>query len=191
VPLLSEGHLERALNHHGVVDLVGLPAPPAGVEGALARARSAADRLLLLKDHNRFRPPPENFVVDPGAIELRPVGGRLEGRVAEVLTVPVEVRNGSRTWLSSQFRYQPVHLSYRWFDTGGNVAVAEGHRTPLPAPLAPGASVRLDATVQLPAAPGEYELRLTMVQEHFAWLDEIDGRGTGRLAATVTGAGPS
>jgi FkbM family methyltransferase len=188
VPLLSEGHLERALNHHGVVDLVGLPTPPAGVEGALARARSVADRARLLKDHNRFRPPPENFVVDPGGIELRPLGGRLDGRVAEVITVPVEVRNGSRTWLSSQFRYQPVHLSYRWFDTEGNVAVAEGHRTPLPAPLAPGASVRLAATVQLPAVPGDYELHLTMVQEHFAWLDEIDGRGTGRLAATVTGA---
>jgi hypothetical protein len=108
--------------------------------------------------------------------------------VAEVLSVPVEVRNGTRTWLSSQFRYQPVHLSYRWFDPDGNLAVAEGHRTPLPAPLAPGASVALDATVQLPAVPGDYELCLTMVQEHFAWLDEIDPRCTARVPAGVAAA---
>lgn len=188
VPLLSERHLELALNHHGVVDLVGLPDRPGGVEGVAARARSGADLARLLKDHNRFRPPAENFVVDPGGIELRPATDRIEGHVAATRTVPVDVRNGSRTWLSSQFRYQPVHLSYRWYDTGGNMAVAEGHRTPLPAPLAPGASVRLDATVQLPAVPGDYELRFTLVQEHFAWLDEIDGRGTGRVPATVAEA---
>ena len=68
------------------------------------------------------------------------------------------------------------------------MAVPEGHRTPLPAPLAPGGSVRLDATVQLPAVAGEYELCLTLVQEHFAWLDEIDERCTTRVPATVTAA---
>ena len=79
----------------------------------------------------------------------------------------------------------PSIVSYRWYDTEGNVAVTEGHRTALPAPLAPGASVRVEATVQLPAIPGDYELSLTLVQEHFAWLDEIDPRCTARVPATV------
>ncbi|HVW31245.1 MAG TPA: FkbM family methyltransferase [Acidimicrobiia bacterium] len=190
LPLATDRHLELALNHHGVVDLIGLPGPFPRGEQNRSRGRSATHLARLLATHNRFRPPAENFVVDPGGIALRPTGGPVRGRVAEVLTVPVEVRNGTKTWLSSQFRYQPVHLSYRWDDADGHRAVAEGHRTPLPAPLAPGASVRLDATVQLPAVPGDYELRLTMVQEHFAWLDEIDERCTGRLAASVEEAGP-
>jgi uncharacterized protein YcfL len=108
--------------------------------------------------------------------------------VAQTCAVAVEVRNGTGTWLSSQFQYQPVHLSYRWYDAAGNLAVPEGHRTVLPAPLKPGASVRLDATVQFPAVAGDYELCLTLVQEHFAWLDEIDPRCTARVPATVTAA---
>jgi hypothetical protein len=171
-----------------VVDLVGLPGGLPGNEQRLARGRAATHLARLLATHNRFRPPVENFVVDPGGIGLRIVPARVRGSVAEVLTVAVVVTNGTRTWLSSQFRYQPVHLSYRWFDGDGNVAVTEGHRTPLPAPLAPGASVQLDATVQLPAVPGDYELSVTLVQEHFAWLDEIDDRCTARLPATVEAA---
>jgi FkbM family methyltransferase len=189
LPLADVRHLELALNHHGVVDLVGLPHRLQGTEQRLARGRAGTHLARLMATHNRFRPPAENFVVDPGAIMLRPEPAELGGRVAEILTVGVEVCNGTRTWLSSQFRYQPILVSYRWYDAEGKLAVTEGHRTPLPAPLAPGASVRVKATVQLPAIAGDYELSLTMVQEHFAWLDEIDPRCTARVPATVT-AGP-
>jgi hypothetical protein len=105
-----------------------------------------------------------------------------------VLTLPVEVRNGSRIWLSSEFQYQPVNLSYRWYDADGNLSVSEGHRTGLPRPLGPGDSANLEVTVQMPAVPGAYELSLTLVQEHFAWLDEIDARCTARLPAKVMAA---
>lgn len=186
LPLADIRHLELALNHHGVVDLVGLPHRLQGTEQRLARGRAGTHFARLLATHNRFRPPAENFVVDPGAITLRPEIAGLGGRVAEMVSVDVEVYNGTKNWLSSQFRYQPILLSYRWYDTEGNLAVSEGHRTELPAPLAPGASVRLAATVQLPAIPGDYDLSITMVQEHFAWLDEIDPRCSARVPATVT-----
>ena len=188
IPLLSERHLELALNRHGVVDLVGLPTAPGGVEAVRGRVRAAAALARLLKDHNRWRPPAENFVVDPGAIGLRALAG-LEGQAGEHRSLAVEIRNGTNTWLSSQFRHHPVHLSYRWVDSEGNLAVAEGHRTVLSEPLAPGRSTQLDATVQLPPAPGDYLLHLTMVQEHFAWLDEIDGRCRGSVSVAVA-AGP-
>ena len=185
LPLADVRHLELALNHRGVVDLVGLPHRLQGSEQRLARGRAGTHLARLLATHNRFRPPAENFVIDPRGIVLRAEPTELGGQPGEVLSVPVDVRNGTRTWLSSQFRYHPVHLSYRWFDTDGGVVVAEGHRTTLPEPLAPGASVRVDVTVELPAAAGDYELCLTMVQEHFAWLDDIDGRFTGRIPVTV------
>ncbi len=190
LPLVDVRHLELALNHHGVVDLVGLPHRLQGNEQRLSRGRAGTHLARLLATHNRFRPPAENFVVDPGAIALRPEPAELGGKVAEIVTVPVEVRNGTRTWLSSQFRYQPILVSYRWYDIEGNVVVNEGHRTVLPAPLAPGASVRVGVTVQMPAVPGSYELSITLVQEHFAWLDEIDPRCAARVPVNVTaGAG--
>jgi FkbM family methyltransferase len=88
VPLLSERHLELALNHHGVVDLVGLPERLTGRAEAVARARAGADIARLLAAHNRFRPPAENFVVDPGGIGLRPGLGRLGGRPTQTLPTP-------------------------------------------------------------------------------------------------------
>lgn len=184
LPLVGQRHLELALNHHGVVDLICLPHRFRGAEQRMAHGRAAKHFARLLASHNRFRPPEENFVVDAGAIDLQ-ARSRLEGCPAEKRTLPVDVRNGTKTWLSSQFRYHPVHLSYRWFDTDGGVVVAEGHRTTLPEPLAPGASVRVDAMVELPPTAGDYELCLTMVQEHFSWLDDIDGRCTGRIPVTV------
>ena len=188
LPLAGDRHLELALNHHGVVDLVALPSRLPGGQWRRAQGRAVTHFTRLLATHNRFRPPSENFVVDPGGIRLRPSTAHLEGRPAEVLKVPVEVRNDTRTWLSSQFEYQPVNLSYRWFDTQGNLSVSEGHRTGLPRPLGPGDSANVEVTVQLPAAPGAYELSLTLVQEHFAWLDEIDARCTARLPAKVMAA---
>ena len=189
LPLTDVRHLELALNHHGVVDLVGLPHRLQGAERRLSRGRANTHLARLLASHNRFRPPAENFVVDPGGIKLRPDPADVGGQVAEIVTVGLEICNGTRTWLSSQFRYQPILVSYRWYDHEGNLAVSEGHRTALPAPLAPGDTVRVAATVQLPAIPGDYELSITMVQEHFAWLDEIDPRCTARVPATVA-AGP-
>jgi hypothetical protein len=186
VPLAGERHLELALNHRGVVDLVGLPEQHGD---GLARGRGVVDAVRLLAAHNRWRRPVTNFVVDPGRIELRPAAARLDGVAGETVRVAVDVRNRSHSWLSSQFPYEPVHLSYRWVDADGQLAVSEGHRTPFPEPLGPGRDVRLDAAVQFPAGAGKYELVLTLVQEHFAWLDEIDDRCTGRVAATVEAAG--
>jgi hypothetical protein len=54
------------------------------------------------------------------------------------------------------------------------MVIANGHRTSLPTPLGPGRSVTVDLTVELPALPGEYQLAVTLVQEAFAWFDELN-----------------
>jgi len=194
VPLLKDEHLDLALRHHGVIDLVGIPdmameADPAAADRlalTVVRAKGRVAAARLRTTHNRWRAPAENFVVDPGAIELRPGPAHLDGKPAETLTVPLHVRNGSGSWLSSQFPHEPVHVSYRWNDEAGVRVVDEGHRTPFPRPVGPGHEVTLDAIVQLPGAAGKYELVFTLVQEHFAWLDEIDAGCTARIPAVVT-----
>jgi hypothetical protein len=129
--------------------------------------------------------PKDNFVIDTDGISLRPATPVVTGSPGQVLEVSVDVVNGSPWWLSSGFRY-PISASYRWLDVHGAPVAIEGRRTHFPEPVAPGASARVAVAVELPAEPGQYTLVLTLVQEHFAWLDEIDPACTARLAAVVS-----
>jgi FkbM family methyltransferase len=186
--IATVGHLRLILGQRGVVDLVGLPAPRAG-ELLRERFRAVASLARLVVRHNRWRPPEESFVIDPGGIALRPVAATVSGAPGEIVELAVDVRNRSRSWLSSAFPHQPVNVSYRWLDETGAPLGIEGRRTGFPAPLAPGRSVRLAVAVELPATPGRYTLVLTLVQERFAWLDDVDAGCTARLSATVADPG--
>lgn len=70
-------------------------------------------------------------------------------------------------------RPAPVHLSYHWFDARGNIALFEGVRTPLIPSIEPGDSQAYEMKIGAPPAPGEYRLRLTLVQEGVAWFDDL------------------
>ena len=70
----------------------------------------------------------------------------------------------------------PVHLSYRWLDAvlDEPVAGSEGIRSGFQARLMPHVPLTLCAQIQAPSEPGDYILRLTAVQEHVAWFDDVD-----------------
>lgn len=182
VTVSSLADLELLLGHHGVVDLVGLPRG-----GTLAAARdrlaSRARLAALGRAHGPARLPERNFVVSPGV--TLSVDDDVRGRAGEVMQVPVRVVNGGRWWLSSAFTYEPVHLSYRWADQAGS-ELGEGHRTRFAAPLRPGGRTVLPMTLELPRQPGRYELAVTLVQECFAWLDQIDPDCVLRMPVEVT-----
>lgn len=185
LPILSEGHLALLLADRGIIDLVGLPAPPPPRERARSTAAAVAGAARLLKVYNRWRPADETIVVDTDIdIAVRP--SVVGGAPAQTIAVPVTVTNRTRWWLTSTAPYRPIHVAYRWLDESGAMAVAEGHRTPFAEPLGPGRSAAFDATVQLPAGPGRYELVVTLVQESIAWFDELDPRCSARVAAVVS-----
>ncbi len=171
VPLLTDTHLDLLLAGHGVVDLVGLPHRNR-LQAALAFPRSVSSMLRLLRVYNK-RAPAENKIVEPDIRFSRSVA-RVTGTAGAVVQVPTTIENRSRWWLSSAFPYHPVHVAYRLLDASGATIVSNGHRTSLPVPLGPGAAVTLDVTVELPAVPGEYQLVTTLVQEAFAWFDELN-----------------
>lgn len=103
---------------------------------------------------------------------------------ASRFTLSVEVGNpGKETWPAMHQSTRPVNLSYHWIPIGGGEAIADGRRTALPAPLAPGESVVLDAEVEAPPAGGSYWLRFSMVQEHVDWFD---ARGAESLDLPIT-----
>ncbi len=68
----------------------------------------------------------------------------------------------------------PVLLSYRWFDAAGRwLDQPEALRTRLPHTLVPGRPASCRMKVRAPARPGKYHLRITLVQEHVAWFDDL------------------
>jgi FkbM family methyltransferase len=171
IPILSETHLDLLLADQGVTDLIGL-APRNRIATAVDFGRSLCDFLRLSWRYNRRRPA-ENKVVEPVVSLATPVT-EIAGEEGRIITVPTTVVNRSRWWLSSAFPYHPVHVSYRVLDSSGSMVTADGHRTSLPSPLGPGRSVTVDVTVELPHRAGEYQLAVTLVQEAFAWFDELN-----------------
>lgn len=171
IPILSETHLDLLLADQGVIDLIGL-APRNPIATAVGFGRSVYDFLSLSLRYNRRRPA-ENKVVEP-VVSLESTVTEVVGEAGHIITVPTTLVNQSRWWLSSAFPYHPVHVSYRVRDSSGSMVIADGHRTSLPSPLGPGRSVTVDVTVELPSLPGEYQLAVTLVQDAFAWFDELN-----------------
>jgi hypothetical protein len=84
------------------------------------------------------------------------------------------VQNTSDTFLSSELPW-PVYLSYRWKGTYGSTRVdsSGGNRNRLPCMLTPGSSIRCRMELSAPDTEGEFEIFITLVQEHVAWFDDI------------------
>lgn len=92
------------------------------------------------------------------------------------IQMSVTVKNGSRWTLSSRTP-NPIHLSYHWIRASdGQVIVFDGARTQLPRSLAAGDEESLTLNVSTTESPGDYILRVTLVQEGIGWFDD-DGRG--------------
>jgi hypothetical protein len=96
-------------------------------------------------------------------------------------TVPITLTNtGNFLWAAAGGN--PVHLGYHWIDAAGNAAVWDGVRSNLAVDVAPGAAQTLQATVQVPVAPGTYTLKWDLVQEGIAWFS---GKGVPTFNQTV------
>lgn len=88
------------------------------------------------------------------------LGARIEPAVARAAVaggrtarMPVRVTNsGALEWRSTA--EAPFALTYRWYGSDGRRLGGEGVRTPLPAVVAPGESVTLDAVYHVPAERG-------------------------------------
>lgn len=106
----------------------------------------------------------------------------LSGSAGSQITVPVTVGNTSNfTWASGGAN--PVHLGYHWLTTSGQTVIWDGLRTNLPADLAAGQVMQLQANLKFPSGPGTYILRWDMVQEGVSWFS---GKGVRMAEQTVS-----
>jgi O-Antigen ligase len=102
-------------------------------------------------------------------------------------TVPVSVTNTGRLEWDSRAE-PPLMLSYHWLPIDANYFITfEGERTEFPAPVAPGATVALLASVRAPRQPGRYRLEWDIVQEGRLWFSTEPGATRLLSPVTVTG----
>jgi len=107
---------------------------------------------------------------------------KLNLQAGQDIKVPVRIENpGQERWASAG-RF-PVDVSYKWF-TGATMLPIEGERTVLPMPITPKGALDLDVRVVAPNEPGDYALRITLVQEAVAWF-MIKGNTYLELPVTV------
>jgi hypothetical protein len=115
---------------------------------------------------------PTGVSVDFKAAYNVPVGAVLTApsfNAGQTVTVPVTVTNTGQGTFPTTSSY-PVNLGYHWYNSAGVAVVWDGARTKLPADLASGQSVSLNATVAAPTEPGTYSLRFDLVQEGVSWF---------------------
>jgi hypothetical protein len=117
-------------------------------------------------------------VVVPPLSALYSVPANVSGAVSTMVTVPITLTNaGATTWQPGAF-----NLGYHLYVPSGALFVWDGVRTALPAAVAPGQAVTLNAIVKMPAGPGTYLLRFDVVQEGVAWFS---GQGVPTGSATL------
>jgi 2-polyprenyl-3-methyl-5-hydroxy-6-metoxy-1,4-benzoquinol methylase len=190
----TPARLRRALARHFPSCLVwvgGGDNPSAGLLGPVSRAMLAGnDSLYAIAsiesvDAQALRGRLSQPALDPASLaglrlELQDPPPRISH--AQVFEMRVRVHNGAGQRLAS-LPPHPIHLSYHWRE-GGRVAVFDGLRSRLEAPLAPGESRTVVQRVLAPPRPGTYELDVTLVQEGGFWLD-AQGGAFSRVAVVV------
>ncbi|MDI6741388.1 MAG: hypothetical protein QMD11_01520 [Smithella sp.] len=127
---------------------------------------------LRLADE-RYAPVAGRCIQEPRGC-LKFLGYQLsKGSGQQQLTVTVRVENNSCSFWGGDLL--PVNLSYRWVNKKDTAGVdIDSVRTPLPGGrIAAGEVKEAVLSVLLPEQDGNYSLKLTMVQEFCAWLDDI------------------
>lgn len=175
----AEAGLDAALDRwEGIYrELLEAALPPAD---PLEELRAYLDRLLAVSVGDRDLPKAyrmerladrelEGISLLPGAAPSRVrAGERFQ------LTAVLENRFGPR--LASEMPH-PVHVSYHWVDPEtGSIAIMDGVRSRIDPGVEPGDSRVVRVVVDAPSAPGRWRLRVAVVQEFVAWLDERSPR---------------
>ncbi|MCC4597113.1 sulfotransferase family protein [Xanthomonas campestris pv. phormiicola] len=86
--------------------------------------------------------------------------------------VDVAIRNDSEELLSSRPPH-PIHVSYHWVDTDGEMIVYDGERSQLPKPLGAGERFGMTVRVRAPVQEGRFNLQVRLVQEGVSWIEGV------------------
>jgi hypothetical protein len=103
-----------------------------------------------------------------GSVELLEDGASMIA--GSQTTLDARVRNtGDRRWSGGRDAVPPVYVAARWL-SGGREIEGSALWTPLPAPIAAGASDDVPVHLRAPEAPGEYSVVVRLVHDGTGWL---------------------
>lgn len=89
-------------------------------------------------------------------------------------TFEVSLFNGSKVPIATAAPW-PSLLMYRWLNAStGDIVVEHGFRTILQPPAWPGGESVYSMRAIAPNEPGDYILRVTIIQEGWRWLDTLE-----------------
>jgi len=150
-------------------------------------------KFIILPDHDRFDPytrlsqiarrsevpslPYHSAVIDIDDVYFPPTFGTIDSLFNKPLLL-VKSRIGNKTtepFVSASNR-GGVFMSYHWLDSYGNV-VQDGIRSALPEAISPGQQASADIVTPLPEKEGRFYLKLSPVQEGYAWFYLTDSEG--------------
>ena len=131
---------------------------------AKVTTRSYAHSMHAVRSFGRNHPRLRRF-----DSQITPMSALDEFHPAHDAVVSVQLKNtGGEMW--GAFGQQPVTLSYRWLAEDGEVVVADGLRTRLPADVYPEDAIVLPMKIRPPDMPGRFQLVFSLVQESVAWF---------------------
>jgi hypothetical protein len=143
---------------------VAVQAPPSAGSYTL-RFDMVREGLTWFSSQGMMLAPNSVNVVVPAYGAIYAVPGTVTGAANATVAVPVGITNtGTTTWTPGAF-----NLAYHLYAASGNVYVWEGLRTALTQPVAPGATLTLNANVKMPAS-GTFTLKFDLVQEGLTWF---------------------
>ncbi|HEV8537142.1 MAG TPA: N-acetylmuramoyl-L-alanine amidase [Candidatus Limnocylindria bacterium] len=165
----------RRTELHNVIATVAVPAQP----GTYTLRYDIVHEGVTWFSAAGMQTPAETvIVVVPQLSALYTVPSMFSGVANGTVAVPVTLVNaGTATWQPGSF-----NLAYHLYTANGAVLVWDGARTGLAAPVAPGQTVTVNATVRVPALSGTFSIAFDLVQEGVAWFS---GQGVPVGSATL------
>jgi len=164
----------------------------AGLEIALAKYCRLYGRLRKGFEKPAALPPaciPTRLIDrhDQALLRVR-IRTRLERiRPGEEFYVSVQIRRWTTKPVVTESPW-PILLSYRWYDEDGSRVVHnEGIHSPVVPPVRWGWGGDYNMRIIAPGRAGHYRLRVTLVQEHWKWLDERRPRVFVERSVTIQG----
>lgn len=110
--------------------------------------------------------------IKPDSVKLTPLLSEVSADTGQSLELPVIIENKSDRSFASRLPH-PVYLAYHINDLQGNTIVFDGLRTMLSCRIKPNTSHELSCDIKVPAEPGEYSVKITLVQEQCFWFEDI------------------
>lgn len=87
--------------------------------------------------------------------------------------IPLKLTNHSTVTIRAKENPQ-IHLSYHIFNDRGECVIFDGLRTRLPHDILPNQKISIECKASAPERAGDYKMQFSLVQESFAWLNELN-----------------